>query len=890
MSTSRSSTPRSAPPPIQLPSSDKPLPPNFLRNQQALLGLAGLVGGVNPAQLAKQRGTSAQNPIVIDDSETPVGTGPVTSQPASISRHPTRANFDTSQLPRPSNEEIIATLVRQGNVVPVIESLLRLLSGSAPTTPPPPHLHKRSGFEHIDSRAAPPLKRRKLNRVPAGATDWDVPYPFHEGQGPQDYKTNWAKDRVRELLADLVGLLRAAAKKAAAKEYQQQQEEERRRRLSVQRQGWINGHYRMKTAFYGLEKDVYTQPPSGGDGRSLRKPVLSGTSTPGARPSSEIAPIATSARQTMSEPPSQPSSLASADHPADTPLDIFDSHQVQELQTVQADQQQVVSNIANAEQSNDFASPVFSSDRTQPYFDDWLALLNSFPAGDLNDASSATDIQILLNDLGITDTTCYDLIPMSASTPDDATASTSGSSPAYTPAETPLSEPFPMLDSIPDYLIDPALFDMSASDASVLALDTLAQDVDQHGSMASKMALSDATGQPQIGSAPVTATAMNTDSPPTPTLTNMDSFVGSPRSSAEQDAEEEALTPQWTWPLGDLGEVGRSDTDVVAIGIGEEGMRLDDMGVSVEDMRAFERELEKACMPVEAPAQQVQLDVDEGRPTTQPLQEAIEDTAWFATPAQEPEEHGQAAGLSISVSGQATPPFASTNALSQLQQDNHTADTSGEMGASAATLNVETTESSTHANAQAETQKAVGNVVSSAPLHEVSLLEPTVQQQTQNLQPPFSSIPSQFQPRSLFGSQAHLYSQSYSHTLQQPHVFPTAKPTFSPTVPYTSTASASPSPYAALSSLLSLAGSLHPLGSIPSSGSISPRAGANKNLNRNSAVKGKGSGKSKAEILAKARMLRNELEKARERARVELWEVSVEQGGLVNVGKEFGKK
>ncbi|OSX58858.1 hypothetical protein POSPLADRAFT_1121257, partial [Postia placenta MAD-698-R-SB12] len=71
---------------------------------------------------------------------------------------------------------------------------------------------------------------RKLNNVPAGATDWDVPYPFQEGQGPQGYEATWAQQRARALLADLVGLIQGAAKKVAVKGYYQQQERERKRK------------------------------------------------------------------------------------------------------------------------------------------------------------------------------------------------------------------------------------------------------------------------------------------------------------------------------------------------------------------------------------------------------------------------------------------------------------------------------------------------------------------------------------------------------------------------------------------------------------------------------------------------------------------------------------
>ncbi|KAF8808710.1 hypothetical protein BYT27DRAFT_7052448, partial [Phlegmacium glaucopus] len=60
---------------------------------------------------------------------------------------------------------------------------------------------------------------RKLNRVPAGATDWDVPYPFQEGEGPDEYYKTWERERGKHLVAQLVKLIKGAARKAATKNY-----------------------------------------------------------------------------------------------------------------------------------------------------------------------------------------------------------------------------------------------------------------------------------------------------------------------------------------------------------------------------------------------------------------------------------------------------------------------------------------------------------------------------------------------------------------------------------------------------------------------------------------------------------------------------------------------
>ncbi|OBZ72226.1 hypothetical protein A0H81_07941 [Grifola frondosa] len=108
-----------------------------------------------------------------------------------------RTLLDPAQLPKPSSEQILATSA-------------------------PPYYPSRTSFGRGSppgQSQAPPLKRRKLSSVPAGAADWDVPYPFQAGQGPENYYTNWERERGKQLLADLVQLVQNAAKKAATKAY-----------------------------------------------------------------------------------------------------------------------------------------------------------------------------------------------------------------------------------------------------------------------------------------------------------------------------------------------------------------------------------------------------------------------------------------------------------------------------------------------------------------------------------------------------------------------------------------------------------------------------------------------------------------------------------------------
>ena len=182
---------RPPPPKIHLPDPSQPTPPNFLRNQAALLGTAGLVSGLKPATLKHDTvGTTPHNPIVIEDT------------------HPQRTI--TGQR-TPTIREIVYTLVKQKNIFPVLASILKLIAqGHAqPSTPPPP-----SRQSSDDGR---PTKRRKLRNVPAGAADWDVPFPFGEDEGPKAYRKNWEKERGKQLLSQLVTIVKAATEKAAVR-------------------------------------------------------------------------------------------------------------------------------------------------------------------------------------------------------------------------------------------------------------------------------------------------------------------------------------------------------------------------------------------------------------------------------------------------------------------------------------------------------------------------------------------------------------------------------------------------------------------------------------------------------------------------------------------------
>lgn len=229
--------PAPAPPPISLPGPNEPTPPNFLRSQSSLLGLAGLVGCVKPAQLythAPQhtsvrqsliRGSTPTNPIVLDDDQD----APHIEELPSPQPH---VLHSLDQLdPELLRSNILNSLIQEKNIFPVLESLIKLLGGEPhfPSSPPPQLFSRPYGHDIVNVQSprvsatagsttiVPPQKRRKLKHVPAGAVDWDIPFPFATGEGPEGYRYTWARDRAVHLVTQLLELIQGATKRAAIK-------------------------------------------------------------------------------------------------------------------------------------------------------------------------------------------------------------------------------------------------------------------------------------------------------------------------------------------------------------------------------------------------------------------------------------------------------------------------------------------------------------------------------------------------------------------------------------------------------------------------------------------------------------------------------------------------
>ncbi|TCD69355.1 hypothetical protein EIP91_007911 [Steccherinum ochraceum] len=543
---SAASTPRPTPPPIPLPDSSEPPPSNFLRNQQALLGLAGLVGGVNPANLALPRGSTANNPIVVDDEEdTPT-----------IGRRPPQTYYPMGAIPvlyptlvpAPSTDDIIQTLIKQKNIFPVVGALLSLVSRTAEGQSIWSQYHNsQSGFHrpYVNGPAhVPPAKKRRVHDVPAGAGDWDVPYPFPAGEGPTNYRANWERQRSKQLIGDLIALVKSAAKKAAAKNYYKVQQQQPLPSETETEPGKVFRHYRPETLRYGLEP---------GQALPVSSPVdavdqLSGVSATAGPSILPAAPLASASH--ASPLPIPPTSTPSIDElfatmmspPVPEPIQPapFTNHYV-----FSASSPSTTSSIpiATPSASSSFASSSASASAStsqpppndfapelQTNINDFLAMIDNLPPGDLSGLFNPTD----------------DIFSSTASSMPTPVMSRSET------GEDPLSQTFfpesqsPSLDFTDPFLasIDPVLLALSGPSSG----DGFTPELNIKTDAAEKIL------------------SFGTAAPPTPTL------VGSPLSMDHD--EHGPPTPSWDFTFPDPEVVGGGNdsadgASAGAVGVGD---------------------------------------------------------------------------------------------------------------------------------------------------------------------------------------------------------------------------------------------------------------------------------------------------------------------------------
>jgi len=139
-----------------------------------------------------------------------VAPGPSASKPTSKRRPKSqrqtsrRSGASQSQkpyVPESVHDLVLGQLAKDPNVVPLLQAIVEYVyktnlvpaQSRLPETPPAP--------PGGDGR---PIKRRRLQRVPAGAEGWTVPFPFPQGEGPQHYHETWEMKRLIVLLGSLI--------------------------------------------------------------------------------------------------------------------------------------------------------------------------------------------------------------------------------------------------------------------------------------------------------------------------------------------------------------------------------------------------------------------------------------------------------------------------------------------------------------------------------------------------------------------------------------------------------------------------------------------------------------------------------------------------------------
>lgn len=181
---------------MDLPEAGEPIPPNFLRNHSAVLGVAGQVAGIR-----------LPDPVVPGPATSPLSTQreiPL-EQPRHRPRRPAAkklpASASRASSSLPSNQDAATSALQRLEGNPRFIGVLRALLALAT---------KRGGSDSGAPSHTRPLKRRRLSQVPAGAQDWDVPFPTEEQKALVEHGQ---QQRSAKLMRDLVSLLSDAVSK-----------------------------------------------------------------------------------------------------------------------------------------------------------------------------------------------------------------------------------------------------------------------------------------------------------------------------------------------------------------------------------------------------------------------------------------------------------------------------------------------------------------------------------------------------------------------------------------------------------------------------------------------------------------------------------------------------
>jgi hypothetical protein len=253
-------------------------------------------------------------------------------------------------------------LIREKNVFPVLQSILKLISGNSSSTSP-------KGNDDRSSGQGPAAKRRRVDGVPEGATDCDVPFPFMDGEGPQAERE---KERGKQLIAQLVSLIKSAARKAATRTYQQQHVQHHR----YQQPNWttkqqdpepkILGHYRPITATYG--RSGAPIPEVLADQSNTSRDSIHTTPSP-------ITPLYGELPAMQSFPSSQSDPVTQSSNPFDGILSSLFAESPAPSSGLGDDGQSISGWTGSTNTPSDASAPDFD----QNAFESWMSIINAFP-------------------------------------------------------------------------------------------------------------------------------------------------------------------------------------------------------------------------------------------------------------------------------------------------------------------------------------------------------------------------------------------------------------------------------------------------------------------------------------------------------------------------------
>lgn len=490
--------------------------------------------------------------------------------------------------------------MKQKNLIPVMDALVRLVAGSAVPPPPPssgafqspatpstpqvahqpyaypyypypysyPYYYSYPyGYTYPYAASAyqqppasstsaeqPQVKKRKLSHVPAGASEWDVPYPFPEGQGPPDYHRNWQKLRGQQLVEDLVGLVKSAARKAAV---QKAQGEEGSKdgpvvgSVEYYRERVLR-HYRQQGRYEGYSA---TQPM-----RPLERTPVPSQTSPAAAPV-RASPLSAPSNVDQPEPPNEHATESTqqsigpedvralsdtASHGLDASADSSQAEPPADCPSVTRVAEKTHDEpchdvAANAGEAKPDQTLEQTTDNTQSNIDDLLSIFNDLPVGDIDALLSSTDFSSINAedfDLGA----AFDMTGINTG---DATATDASTGEATnTSAANAFDLEFTLnASSLPsDIPIDPELLALMQSEPSPMP------------------SAEEPQAQTEKASVQTTTMASGSGAPPTPTL------VGSPMSQVDYDPP----TPEWNFQFPEpaiagserAGSEARSEQDV----------------------------------------------------------------------------------------------------------------------------------------------------------------------------------------------------------------------------------------------------------------------------------------------------------------------------------------